>query len=129
MGSMHLRRQAAAEQSTYAELAVVLYRLLVILLDIIREVVDWDIVVLNVLHDLALLKGEFEANIQEMAGPTRFLKPRSSDGVKESALPITGMTFTRGERRRMSSMSISRSLPRFTTQSVSSLKFACGGGR
>lgn len=41
---------------------------------------------------------------------TLFLKPLSSLGVKESALPITGMTLTRGERRRINSMSISRKL-------------------
>jgi hypothetical protein len=41
---------------------------------------------------------------------TLFLNPLSSDGVKESALPMTGITLTRGESRRMSSMSISRSL-------------------
>jgi len=41
---------------------------------------------------------------------TLFLKPRSSLGVKESALPMTGITLTRGERRRINSMSISLNL-------------------
>ena len=37
---------------TYAELAIVLDGLLIIFLDIVWEVVDGNIVVLNVLHDL-----------------------------------------------------------------------------
>ena len=45
-----------------------------------------------------------------MALLTRFLNARSSLEVSESALPMTGMTLTRGDRRRMSSMSISRRL-------------------
>lgn len=38
---------------------------------------------------------------------TLFLKALSSVGVKESALPMTGITLTRGDRRLMSSISIS----------------------
>src|SRR5205085_7835708 len=34
----------------------------------------------------------------------------NSWGVRESALPMTGMTLTRGDRRRMSSISTSRNL-------------------
>ena len=41
---------------------------------------------------------------------TRFLNPRSSLGVSESALPMTGMTLTRGDKRRINSMSISLKL-------------------
>lgn len=37
-----------------------------------------------------------------------FFDSASSAGVKESALPMTGMTLTRGERRFMSSISSSR---------------------
>jgi hypothetical protein len=40
---------------------------------------------------------------------TLFLNWRSSTGVSVSDLPITGMTLTRGESRRMSSISTSRS--------------------
>jgi len=38
------------------------------------------------------------------------LKALSSLGVKESALPMTGITFTRGDKRRINSMSISLKL-------------------
>jgi len=41
---------------------------------------------------------------------TLFLKSRNSVGVKVSAFPMTGMTFTRGDNRRISSISISRRL-------------------
>lgn len=43
------------EIATYAELAVVLDSLLIVFLDIIREVVDGNIIVLDVLHDLCKL--------------------------------------------------------------------------
>jgi hypothetical protein len=92
---------------THSELAIVLNCFLVILLDIVGEVVDGDIVVFDVFHNLR------EPEIPEfsqMSIRTLFLKPLSSLGVKESALPMTGMTLTRGDRRRISSMSISLSL-------------------
>ena len=37
---------------TYSELGIVFDRVLVILLDVVREVVDGDTVVLDILHDL-----------------------------------------------------------------------------
>lgn len=62
---------------------------------------------LNVLHYLTL-----SALIKERIARTRRLKATSSDGMSVSDLPMTGITFTRGERRFMSSMSNSRSLYR-----------------
>lgn len=90
---------------TYPQLAVVLDGLLVVFLHVVREVVDGDVVVLDILHDL-----QHRVNTDQKIKPgerTRFLNPRSSLGVKESAFPITGITLTRGERRRISSISIS----------------------
>lgn len=46
--STKLRHKTA----TYAEFTVVLDGLLVILLDIVGEVVNWDVVMLDVLHNL-----------------------------------------------------------------------------
>ena len=94
---------------TNPKLAVVLDRVLVILLDVVREVVHRDIVVLNILHDLGRIC-EYYSEIALQNIPTRFLNPRSSLGVTESAFPMTGMTLTRGDRRRINSMSISRRL-------------------
>lgn len=93
----------------YTKLAVVCYRLFIIFFDVVREVVDWDTVMFDVLHDLK------KNNISSVAATklerhTLFLKPRSSLGVRESAFPMTGITLTRGDRRLMSSMSISRRL-------------------
>lgn len=96
---------------TDAELAVILDGLLIILLDVIWEVIDGNIVVFDILHNLKI-QG-YQTTCQQdrrNVSLTLFLKPRSSLGVKESALPMTGMTLTRGDRRRISSMSISRSL-------------------
>lgn len=45
-----------------------------------------------------------------MSSMINFLDSASSAGVRESALPMTGMTLTRGESRFMSSMSSSRRL-------------------
>jgi hypothetical protein len=42
----------ADEDVTYAEFTIVLDGFLVILLNIVREVVDWNVIVLDVLHDL-----------------------------------------------------------------------------
>ena len=44
---------------------------------------------------------------QKIEELTLFLNAFNSEGVKESAFPMTGMTFTRGDSRRISSMSIS----------------------
>ena len=53
MGPLESAKQGQAlGPDTYAELAVVLDGLLVVFLNIVREVVNWDIVVLNVFHDL-----------------------------------------------------------------------------
>lgn len=102
-------RGCNAEQSTYAEFTVVLNCLLVILFDIIWEIVDRNIVMLDVLHDLH--ENYQDQKIQENKKlSTLFLKPLSSLGVRESALPMTGMTLTRGERRRINSISISLNL-------------------
>lgn len=94
--------------TTHPQLAVVLDRLLVILLDVIGEVVDRDVIVFDIFHDLTGFRRKREMARLELH--TLFLKPLSSLGVRLSALPMTGMTLTRGERRRMSSMSISRRL-------------------
>ena len=94
---------------TNPKLAVVLDCVLVILLDVVREVVHRNIVVLDILHDLGRIC-EYYLEIAVRCIPTRFLNPRSSLGVSESALPMTGMTLTRGDRRRINSMSISRRL-------------------
>ena len=94
---------------TNPKLAVVLDRVLVILLDVVREVVHGNIVILDILHDLGRIC-EYYSEIAVWCIPTRFLNPRSSLGVSESALPMTGMTLTRGERWRINSISISRRL-------------------
>ena len=47
---------------------------------------------------------------------TLFLKALSSFGVRASALPITGMTLTRGDSLRINSMSISRKLDQISTE-------------
>jgi hypothetical protein len=52
------------------------------------EVVHWDVVVFNVLHD-------------------PLLETLKLAGVKESALPMMGITLTHGERRLINSISIS----------------------
>ena len=44
-----------------------------------------------------------------MSSMILFLNALSSDGVSESAFPMTGITLTWEDSRRMSSMSISRS--------------------
>jgi len=44
------------EEGAYAQLAVVGNGLFIILFDVVREVVDWNVVVLNVLHDLRRTK-------------------------------------------------------------------------
>ena len=93
---------------TYSQLAVVLDGILVILLDVIREIVDWDVVVVNIFHDLRGVVSLKQSTQRQSR--TLFLKALSSLGVKESALPITGMTFTRGDKRRINSMSISLKL-------------------
>ena len=94
------------KEITYPEFAVILDSILVIFLDIVGEVVDGDVVILDVFHDLC---GQSVLNVSTIEGKelTLFLKPRSSPGVRESALPMTGITLTRGERRRISSISIS----------------------
>lgn len=105
------RKSCPDEDVTYAEFTIVLDGFLVILLNIIREVVDRNVKVLDVLHDLEKKKNnEHRASKQDIRVHTLFLKPRSSLGVKESALPMTGITLTRGERRRINSMSISLNL-------------------
>ena len=54
---------------------------------------------------------EFKASDrQDQNNITRFLKSCSSWGVSESARPTTGITLTRGLKRRISSISISRRL-------------------
>lgn len=53
------RHASRARYATYTKLAVVLDGLLVIFLHIIREVVDWDVVVLNIFHDLDELNNEY----------------------------------------------------------------------
>lgn len=103
----------ALRDRTYPQFAVVLNRFLIILLDVVGEVVDGNIVVVDILHNLnkySLIHGHTIVCLPL----TLFLNPRSSLGVSESALPITGITLTRGDRRRMSSMSISLRLNRMS---------------
>ena len=96
---------------SYPQLAVIDDRLFIVLLDIVREVVDGDIIVLDILHDLCQDERINSTLSVLLANSlTRFLNTLSSLGVSESAFPMTGMTLTRGERRRMSSISISRRL-------------------
>jgi hypothetical protein len=50
--SVSKRKSCPDENVTYAEFTVVLDGFLIILLNIIRKVVDWNVIVLDVLHDL-----------------------------------------------------------------------------
>lgn len=94
--------------STYPQLAVVHDSILIIFLDIVWEVVNGDVIVVDVFH---YLEQVVSLGLDPMRNPhTLFLKALSSLGVKESALPMTGMTLTRGDKRRINSMSISLKL-------------------
>lgn len=95
-------------KTPYPEFAVVLNGFFVVFFDIVWEIIDGNIVVFNILHDLT--KSSTPRINPRKIQPTLFLKPLSSLGVKESAFPMTGMTLTRGERRRISSISISLKL-------------------
>ena len=90
----------------HPELAVILNSLFIIFLDIVWEIVHGNVIVFNVLHDLSARKIS-AVSVSSLRPLTRFLNPRSSLGVNESAFPMTGMTLTRGDKRRISSMSIS----------------------
>lgn len=90
----------------HPKLAVVLDGLFVVFLDVVREIVNRNVIVFNVLHDLSARKIS-AVSVSSLRPLTRFLNPRSSLGVNESAFPMTGMTLTRGDKRRISSMSIS----------------------
>lgn len=103
--------QVKGNEPAHPKLHVVLNGFFVVVFNIIGEIVDRNIIVINILHDLN--EGSMVVRREKWEGektPTRFLKSLSSRFVRESALPMTGITLTRGERRFMSSMSISRSL-------------------
>jgi hypothetical protein len=101
--------ESIEKRETYPELTVVLDRFLIIFFHVVREVINGDVIVFNVLHDLKENVNKHKVWVDRVAR-TLFLKPRSSLGVKESALPMTGITLTRGDSRRINSMSISRKL-------------------
>lgn len=63
------------------------------------------------------IKGKLVVN-WELKGLTRRLKATNSGGVRVSDLPITGMTFTRGESLLMSSISSSRKLTQLKSVSA-----------
>jgi hypothetical protein len=94
---------------THPELAVVQDGLLIILLDVVGEVVDGDVVMFDVLHDLDTCH-QPQLHPRRCWELTLFLNATSSDGVRLSDLPMTGMTFTRGASRRINSISSSRRL-------------------
>lgn len=97
------------EMQTHSEFTVVLDRLFIILFHVIGKIINGDVIMLDVFHDLKENIRKHQASCNT-AAHTLFLKPLSSLGVKESALPMTGITLTRGDNRRISSMSISRKL-------------------
>jgi len=89
----------------YSQFYVIRNRLLIVFFNIIWEVIDWDLIVVNIFHDLHRNQRRRHDEIIEHL--TLFLKALNSEGVNESAFPMTGMTLTRGDSRRISSMSIS----------------------
>lgn len=106
-------RPGQLRKASYPKFTVVLNRVLIILLNVVGEVVDGNLVVFDILHDLAKRPNIRPSQLRpspESRALTLFLKASSSEGVRVSAFPMTGMTFTLGDNRRISSISISRRL-------------------